>query len=161
MYRNVIFGCAACLYCRSAIFEKLMTIVQIFGYIHIFEANRFNLNYHMLSICWLNCVLFVSLVIPRCMASLYKELNWSSKPSVIDDMVKKLGSESPPWEEMMAKLKKYYSQYDNYSLTHFWSAMVVPTVVKEVSQSITVSEVLLLHIIYFAMKLAKHMIQII
>ena len=69
------------------------------------------------------------------MASLYKEENWSNNlESVADDIVKRLSGPKVSWTAAGEKLKKYYNNYDNYSLTHFWAAIAVTEWVKEVRQ---------------------------
>ncbi|KAB5567646.1 hypothetical protein PHYPO_G00235240 [Pangasianodon hypophthalmus] len=70
-----------------------------------------------------------------CMASLYQEPDWSTKlEAVKDKIIKRLSGPAVSWTDAFAKLKKYYYEKDNFSLTDFWAAMVVTTYVKEIDE---------------------------
>ncbi|XP_067264355.1 cytosolic phospholipase A2 gamma-like [Chanodichthys erythropterus] len=70
-----------------------------------------------------------------CMASLYKEPDWSTKlEAVKDKIIKRLSGPKVSWTDALAKLKKYYKKKDLFSLTDFWAAMVVTTFVKEIDE---------------------------
>ena len=71
------------------------------------------------------------------MASLYKEQSWSSKlEPVTKKIVERLGG-SGVFVQNHVKWWHYKLNYDNFNLVHSWSAHMVPTFVKEVSQSLT------------------------
>ncbi|MCJ8735135.1 hypothetical protein PDJAM_G00243380, partial [Pangasius djambal] len=70
-----------------------------------------------------------------CMASLYRKPDWSTKlEAVKDKIIKRLSGPAVSWTDAFAKLKKYYYEKDNFSLTEFWAAMVVTTYVKEIDE---------------------------
>ncbi|XP_048011475.1 cytosolic phospholipase A2 gamma-like [Megalobrama amblycephala] len=70
-----------------------------------------------------------------CMASLYKEPDWSTKlETVKDKIIQRLSGPKVSWTDAFAKLKKYYYEKDHFSLTDFWAAMVITTYVKEIDE---------------------------
>ncbi|KAL1273591.1 hypothetical protein QQF64_026405 [Cirrhinus molitorella] len=85
----------------------------------------------------LDCILYLSGVSGStwCMASLYKEPDWSTKlETVKDQIVKRLSGPRVSWGDALAKLKKYYNGNNFFSLTDFWAAMVVTSYVKEIDE---------------------------
>ncbi|KAL1273586.1 hypothetical protein QQF64_026400 [Cirrhinus molitorella] len=85
----------------------------------------------------LDCILYLSGVSGStwCMASLYKEPDWSTKlETVKDKIVERLSGPKVSWGDAYAKLKKYYHGKDIFSLTDVWAAMVVTTFVKEIDE---------------------------
>ncbi|XP_051948335.1 cytosolic phospholipase A2 gamma isoform X2 [Xyrauchen texanus] len=69
-----------------------------------------------------------------CMASLYKEPDWSSNlEKVKDDIIQRLVGAEISFRDKMSTLKKY-SQKDNFSLTDIWSALVISKIVKEIDE---------------------------
>ncbi|XP_073696287.1 cytosolic phospholipase A2 gamma-like [Garra rufa] len=84
----------------------------------------------------LDCILYLSGVSGStwCMASLYKEPNWSTKlETVKDKIIKRLNGPAVSWGDAYDKLTKYYKK-DNFSLTDVWAALVVTTYVKEIDE---------------------------
>ncbi|XP_048042706.1 cytosolic phospholipase A2 gamma-like isoform X2 [Megalobrama amblycephala] len=70
-----------------------------------------------------------------CMASLYEEPDWSTKlETVKDKIINRLSGPGVSWKEAFAKLKKYYSRKDYFSLTDFWAVMVITSYVKEIDE---------------------------
>ncbi|XP_036421432.1 cytosolic phospholipase A2 gamma-like [Colossoma macropomum] len=85
----------------------------------------------------LNCIMYLSGVSGStwCMASLYKEPDWSTKLLAMrDDIVQRLADGSVSWSEMEQKLMKYYLEQDNFSLTDVWAALIVSRMVKEIDE---------------------------
>ncbi|RXN28682.1 cytosolic phospholipase A2 gamma-like protein [Labeo rohita] len=85
----------------------------------------------------LDCVLYLSGVSGStwCMASLYKEPDWSTKlETVKDKIIKRLSGEGVNWKDALAKLRKYYYGKDFFSLTDVWAAMFVTSYVKEIDE---------------------------
>ncbi|KAL0194270.1 hypothetical protein M9458_012566, partial [Cirrhinus mrigala] len=81
----------------------------------------------------LDCILYLCGVSGStwCMASLYKEPDWSTKlDTVKDKIVERLNSPGVSWAEKVAKLKKYYMK-DSFSLTDLWAVLFVTSYVKE------------------------------
>ncbi|XP_051526381.1 cytosolic phospholipase A2 gamma isoform X2 [Myxocyprinus asiaticus] len=69
-----------------------------------------------------------------CMASLYKEPDWSSNlEKVKDDIIQRLVGAEISFRDKLSTLKKY-SQKDNFSLTDIWSALVISKIVKEIDE---------------------------
>ncbi|XP_050957868.1 cytosolic phospholipase A2 gamma isoform X1 [Labeo rohita] len=84
----------------------------------------------------LDCILYLSGVSGStwCMASLYKEPDWSTKlDTVKDKIIKRLSGPEVSWGDAYAKLKKYHKK-DNFSLTDVWAVMVVTEYVKEIDE---------------------------
>ncbi|XP_067264363.1 cytosolic phospholipase A2 gamma-like [Chanodichthys erythropterus] len=70
-----------------------------------------------------------------CMASLYKEPDWSTKlETVKDKIIKRLSGPGVSWKEALDKLKKYYLRKDYFSLTDFWAVTVITSYVKEIDE---------------------------
>ncbi|XP_051750231.1 cytosolic phospholipase A2 gamma-like [Ctenopharyngodon idella] len=85
----------------------------------------------------LDCVLYLSGVSGStwCMASLYKEPDWSTKlETVKDKIIQRLSGPKVSWREAFAKLKKYYYEKDHFSLTDIWAVMVITSFVKEIDE---------------------------
>ncbi|RXN13576.1 cytosolic phospholipase A2 gamma-like protein [Labeo rohita] len=85
----------------------------------------------------LDCILYLSGVSGStwCMASLYKEPDWSTKlDTVKDKIIERLSGERVTWTDTLAKLKKYYYGKDFFSLTDVWAAMFVTSFVKEINE---------------------------
>ncbi|KAL6461084.1 hypothetical protein MHYP_G00310500 [Metynnis hypsauchen] len=85
----------------------------------------------------LDCIMYLSGVSGStwCMASLYKEADWSTKlETVKDNIVRRLADGSVSWIEMHTKLARYYSEKDNFSLTDVWAALTVSNMVKEIDE---------------------------
>ncbi|XP_036421434.1 cytosolic phospholipase A2 gamma-like [Colossoma macropomum] len=85
----------------------------------------------------LDCIMYLSGVSGStwCMASLYKEPDWSTKlETVKDNIVQRLADGSVNWIEMHTKLTKYCSEKDNFSLTDVWAALTVSNMVKEIDE---------------------------
>ncbi|XP_036423205.1 cytosolic phospholipase A2 zeta-like [Colossoma macropomum] len=85
----------------------------------------------------LDCIMYLCGVSGStwCMASLYKELDWSTKlETVKENIVQRLAEGSVSWWKMGQKLTKYYSEKDNFSLTDVWSALIVSHMVKEIDE---------------------------
>ncbi|KAL0194376.1 hypothetical protein M9458_012672, partial [Cirrhinus mrigala] len=81
----------------------------------------------------LDCILYLSGVSGStwCMASLYKEPNWSTKlETVKDKIIKRLNGPAVSWGDAFDKLKEYYRKHI-FSLTDIWAVMVVTEFVKE------------------------------
>lgn len=69
----------------------------------------------------------------RCMASLYKEPNWSSNlEAVKDDFVQRLLQPDVSFKKKLLTLEKYYRQKDNFNLTDIWAVLVLSKIVKKV-----------------------------
>ncbi|RXN34243.1 cytosolic phospholipase A2 gamma-like protein [Labeo rohita] len=84
----------------------------------------------------LDCMLYLNGVSGStwCMASLYKEPDWSTKlDTVKDKIIKRLSGPEVSWGDAYAKLKKYHKK-DNFSLTDVWAVMVVTEYVKEIDE---------------------------
>ncbi|KAL6461082.1 hypothetical protein MHYP_G00310480 [Metynnis hypsauchen] len=70
-----------------------------------------------------------------CMASLYKESDWSTKlDTVKNNTVQRLADGSVSLKEMGQKLAKYHSEKDNFSLTDVWSVLIVSNMVNEIDE---------------------------
>ncbi|XP_017575573.1 cytosolic phospholipase A2 gamma-like isoform X1 [Pygocentrus nattereri] len=85
----------------------------------------------------LDCIMYLSGVSGSvwCMASLYKEPDWSTKlETVKDTIVRRLADGSVSWWKMGQKLMQYYSEKDNFSLTDVWAALIVSNMVKEIDE---------------------------
>ncbi|XP_052412972.1 cytosolic phospholipase A2 gamma-like isoform X3 [Carassius gibelio] len=85
----------------------------------------------------LDCILYLSGVSGStwCMASLYKEPNWSTKlETVKNKIIKRLNGPEVSLTDAMAKLKKYYYGKDFFSLTDVWAVMLVASIVKEIDE---------------------------
>ncbi|RXN13578.1 cytosolic phospholipase A2 gamma-like protein [Labeo rohita] len=85
----------------------------------------------------LDCILYLSGVSGStwCMASLYKEPDWSTKlDTVKDKIIKRLSGERVTWTDTLAKLKKYYYGKDFFSLTDVWAVAFVTSFVKEIDE---------------------------
>ncbi|RXN23950.1 cytosolic phospholipase A2 gamma-like protein [Labeo rohita] len=84
----------------------------------------------------LDCILYLCGVSGStwCMASLYKEPDWSTKlDTVKDKIIERLNSPGVSWTEKVAKLKKYYMK-DSFSLTDLWAVLFVTSYVKEIDE---------------------------
>ncbi|RXN34246.1 cytosolic phospholipase A2 gamma-like protein [Labeo rohita] len=84
----------------------------------------------------LDCILYLSGVSGStwCMASLYKEPDWSTKLETMKDkIIKRLNGPEVSWGDAYAKLKKYYKK-DNFSLTDVWAVMIITEYVKEIDE---------------------------
>ncbi|KAL0151804.1 hypothetical protein M9458_052887, partial [Cirrhinus mrigala] len=84
----------------------------------------------------LDCILYLSGVSGStwCMASLYKEPNWSTKlETVKDKIIKRLNGPAVSWGDAFDKLKEYYRKHI-FSLTDIWAVMVVTEFVKEIDK---------------------------
>uniref|UniRef100_A0A672PPJ2 PLA2c domain-containing protein n=1 Tax=Sinocyclocheilus grahami TaxID=75366 RepID=A0A672PPJ2_SINGR len=84
----------------------------------------------------LDCVLYLAGLSGStwCMVSLYKEPNWSSKlEKVKEDIQNKLGG-NISFKEKCKKLKRYYREKDNFSLTDFWAVLYITMIVKEIDE---------------------------
>ncbi|KAL0194387.1 hypothetical protein M9458_012683, partial [Cirrhinus mrigala] len=86
----------------------------------------------------LDCILYLSGVSGStwCMATLYKEPDWSTKlDTVKDKIIERLSSSKVSWGNAYNKLKKYWEREGkngkDFSLTDFWAAIVITTYVKE------------------------------
>ncbi|KAL0194384.1 hypothetical protein M9458_012680, partial [Cirrhinus mrigala] len=85
----------------------------------------------------LDCILYLSGVSGStwCMASLYKDPDWSTKlDTVKDKIIKRLSGPRVSLTDALAKLKKYYYGKDFFSLTDVWAAMVITTYMKEIDE---------------------------
>ncbi|XP_052412981.1 cytosolic phospholipase A2 gamma-like [Carassius gibelio] len=85
----------------------------------------------------LDCILYLSGVSGStwCMASLYKEPNWSTKlETVKNKIIERIRGPEVSLTDAMAKLKKYYYGKDFFSLTDVWAVMVVMSYVKEIDE---------------------------
>uniref|UniRef100_A0A8C1PV38 PLA2c domain-containing protein n=1 Tax=Cyprinus carpio TaxID=7962 RepID=A0A8C1PV38_CYPCA len=85
----------------------------------------------------LDCILYLSGVSGStwCMASLYKEPNWSTKlETVKEKIIERLSGPGVSLTDAMAKLKKYYYGKDFFSLTDVWAVLVVTSYVKEIDE---------------------------
>ncbi|KAL6461087.1 hypothetical protein MHYP_G00310530 [Metynnis hypsauchen] len=85
----------------------------------------------------LDCIMYLSGVSGSiwCMASLYKEADWSTKLETMkDNIVRRLADGSVSWWKMGQKLMQYYSEKDNFSLTDVWAALIVSNIVKEIDE---------------------------
>ncbi|XP_052413645.1 cytosolic phospholipase A2 zeta [Carassius gibelio] len=83
----------------------------------------------------LDCILYLSGVSGStwCMASLYKEPDWSTKlETVKNKIIERISGPGVSWGDALAKLKKYYYGKDFFSLTDVWAVLVVTAFVKEV-----------------------------
>ncbi|KAL7858943.1 hypothetical protein SRHO_G00140900 [Serrasalmus rhombeus] len=90
----------------------------------------------------LDCIMYLSGISGStwCMASLYKEPDWSTNlETVKDNITQRLAEGSVRWWEMGHKLVKYYSEKHNFSLTDVWAALLVSKMVKEIDEN-TLSE---------------------
>ncbi|XP_030648811.1 cytosolic phospholipase A2 gamma-like [Chanos chanos] len=71
-----------------------------------------------------------------CMASLYKEPDWSTQLDAVQEkIIKRLDGPAVSWSDAWTKLEKYYNQKDNFSLTDVWAAMFVTTIKKEIDET--------------------------
>ncbi|KAI4876220.1 hypothetical protein NFI96_017954, partial [Prochilodus magdalenae] len=85
----------------------------------------------------LDCIMYLSGVSGStwCMASLYKEQDWSTKlETVKDDIIRRLAEGSVSLWKMGQKLVKYCSDKDIFSLTDVWAALIVSSMVKEIDE---------------------------
>uniref|UniRef100_A0A3B4BLG1 Phospholipase A2, group IVC (cytosolic, calcium-independent) n=1 Tax=Pygocentrus nattereri TaxID=42514 RepID=A0A3B4BLG1_PYGNA len=85
----------------------------------------------------LDCIMYLSGVSGStwCMASLYKELDWSTKlETVKENIVQRLADGSVSWLKRGLKLAKYHSEKDNFTLTDVFSALIVSHMVKEIDE---------------------------
>uniref|UniRef100_A0A3B4BQ92 Phospholipase A2, group IVC (cytosolic, calcium-independent) n=1 Tax=Pygocentrus nattereri TaxID=42514 RepID=A0A3B4BQ92_PYGNA len=85
----------------------------------------------------LDCIMYLCGVSGStwCMASLYKEPDWSTKLDLVkNDIVQRLADGSVSLKEMGQKLAKYYSEKDHFSLTDVWSALIVSNMVNEIDE---------------------------
>ncbi|XP_052454574.1 cytosolic phospholipase A2 gamma-like [Carassius gibelio] len=85
----------------------------------------------------LDCILYLSGVSGStwCMASLYREPDWSTKlETVKDQIIERLSGPGVSFKDKLAKLKKYYYEKDHFSLTDVWAVMVVTEYVKEIDK---------------------------
>ncbi|XP_036419153.1 cytosolic phospholipase A2 gamma-like [Colossoma macropomum] len=90
----------------------------------------------------LDCIMYLSGISGStwCMASLYKEPDWSTNlKTVKHNITQRLAEGSVRWWEMGHKLVKYYSEKHNFSLTDVWAALIVSKMVKEIDEH-TLSE---------------------
>ncbi|KAL0194258.1 hypothetical protein M9458_012554, partial [Cirrhinus mrigala] len=81
----------------------------------------------------LDCILYLSGVSGStwCMASLYKEPDWSTKlETVKNKIIKRLNGPAVSFTETFEKLKKYHKK-DFFSLTDVWAVLAVTEYVKE------------------------------
>ncbi|XP_036423203.1 cytosolic phospholipase A2 gamma-like isoform X2 [Colossoma macropomum] len=70
-----------------------------------------------------------------CMASLYKEPNWSTKLDTLkENIVHRLAKGSVSWLKMGQKLVDYITEKDNFSMTDVWAALIVSYLVKEIDE---------------------------
>ncbi|KAG9279456.1 cytosolic phospholipase A2 gamma-like [Astyanax mexicanus] len=70
-----------------------------------------------------------------CMASLYKEADWSTKlETVKQNIAKRMADGKVNWLDQANKLAKYFFTKDNFSLTDIWSALAVSSMVNEVDE---------------------------
>ncbi|XP_050957342.1 cytosolic phospholipase A2 gamma [Labeo rohita] len=84
----------------------------------------------------LDCILYLSGVSGStwCMASLYKEPNWSTKlDTVKNKIIERLNGPAVSWGDAFDKLKEYYRKHI-FSLTDIWAVMVVTEFVKEIDK---------------------------
>ncbi|XP_060795470.1 cytosolic phospholipase A2 gamma-like isoform X2 [Neoarius graeffei] len=71
-----------------------------------------------------------------CMASLYKESDWSTNlDAVKENIIKRLDGPEVSWSDAWKKLNKYYDQNDNFSLTDVWAVMFVTMIMKEIDEN--------------------------
>ncbi|KAK2910838.1 hypothetical protein Q8A67_002971 [Cirrhinus molitorella] len=87
----------------------------------------------------LDCILYLSGVSGStwCMASLYKEPNWSTKLETVKNaIVERLSGPEVSFTDKLAKLKKYYSGRKFFSLTDVWAVMAVTSYVKEINEQV-------------------------
>ncbi|XP_073696256.1 cytosolic phospholipase A2 gamma-like [Garra rufa] len=85
----------------------------------------------------LDCILYLSGVSGStwCMASLYQELDWSTKlETVKDKIIERLSGPKVSWKDVYVKLTKYYHGKDFFSLTDVWAAVVITRYVKEIDE---------------------------
>ncbi|XP_030644475.1 cytosolic phospholipase A2 gamma-like [Chanos chanos] len=69
-----------------------------------------------------------------CMASLYKEPDWSTHlNAVLKDIMERLGAKVS-LQDAWTKLHKYHDE-PNFSLTHVWAVMFVSMIVKEIDEN--------------------------
>ncbi|XP_049331878.1 cytosolic phospholipase A2 gamma-like [Astyanax mexicanus] len=70
-----------------------------------------------------------------CMASLYKESDWSTNLEAVKDEIKaRLTDTKVSRTKRGKKLKKYFCEKDNFSLTDVWAAMNVSYIVNEIDE---------------------------
>ncbi|XP_073696284.1 cytosolic phospholipase A2 gamma-like [Garra rufa] len=84
----------------------------------------------------LDCILYLSGVSGStwCMASLYKEPDWSSKlQTVKDKIIRRISGPGVSWTDAWAKLYKYHEN-GLFSLTDFWAVVYVTSIVKEIDE---------------------------
>uniref|UniRef100_A0A8C1I007 PLA2c domain-containing protein n=1 Tax=Cyprinus carpio carpio TaxID=630221 RepID=A0A8C1I007_CYPCA len=85
----------------------------------------------------LDCILYLSGVSGStwCMASLYKEPDWSTKlETVKNKIIERIRGPEVSLTDKLAKLKKYYYGKDLFSLTDVWAVLVVTSYVKEIDE---------------------------
>ncbi|XP_026099142.1 cytosolic phospholipase A2 gamma-like [Carassius auratus] len=85
----------------------------------------------------LDCILYLSGVSGStwCMASLYKEPDWSTKlETVKNKILERIRGPEVSLTDAMAKLKKYYYGKDFFSLTDVWAVLAVTSYVKEIDE---------------------------
>ncbi|XP_048058392.1 cytosolic phospholipase A2 gamma-like isoform X4 [Megalobrama amblycephala] len=91
----------------------------------------------------LDCMLYLAGISGStwCMASIYKEPNWSSNlEAVKDDFVQRLLQPDISFKKKLVTLKKYYRQKDNFSLTDIWAVLVLSKIVKKIDESTLTSQ---------------------
>ncbi|XP_030644471.1 cytosolic phospholipase A2 gamma-like [Chanos chanos] len=85
----------------------------------------------------LDCMLYLSGVSGStwCMASLYKEPDWSTKLDAVQEkIIKRLDGPGVSGLDALTKLHKYWEKKDNFSPTDVWAAIIVTTIMKEVDE---------------------------
>ncbi|XP_050957398.1 cytosolic phospholipase A2 gamma-like, partial [Labeo rohita] len=89
----------------------------------------------------LDCILYLSGVSGStwCMASLYKEPDWSTKlEAVKNKIIERLNGPGVSRGDTYEKLTKYWESTGrdgkDFSMTHIWAAMVITTYVKEIDE---------------------------
>ncbi|KAF4113929.1 hypothetical protein G5714_006474 [Onychostoma macrolepis] len=85
----------------------------------------------------LDCILYLSGVSGStwCMASLYKEPDWSTKLETVKDrIIKRLSGPGVSFTDKLTKLENYYRGKDFFTLTDVWAVMVVTAYVKEIDE---------------------------
>ncbi|KAK9957850.1 hypothetical protein ABG768_012054 [Culter alburnus] len=91
----------------------------------------------------LDCMLYLAGISGStwCMASIYKEPNWSCNlEAVKDDFVQRLLQSDVSFKKKLLTLKKYYRQKDNFSLTDIWAVLVLSKIVKKIDESTLTSQ---------------------
>ncbi|XP_072530550.1 cytosolic phospholipase A2 gamma-like [Salminus brasiliensis] len=85
----------------------------------------------------LDCIMYLSGVSGStwCMASLYKEPDWSTKlETVKHSIATRLSEGNVSCSEKCNKLVKYYSTKDNFSLTDVYAALAISSLVNEIDE---------------------------